>query len=360
MTRHFCTYFDQHYLTRGLVLFESLMRHAGPFKLWVLCMDDLSYQILQQLKLPNVSLITLEQFERGDAPLREARANRSRVEYYFTCTPSLPLFIFQNNPAVDRITYLDADLCFFSDLEPLFESIGSHSIAIIGHRFPPALQSNEVYGIYNVGLLAFLRDEHGLSCLRWWRDRCNEWCYARLDNGRYGDQKYLDDWTTRFPGVTVLDHKGVNVALWNLANYQIGWNGMNVMVDEQPLICFHFHALKRIRSWLFDLNCSDYQLRPSPIVVQRIFRPYLQDLRRADAEVRPLRQTLRGATFRQENINTTTPVHRPLLQRMKGKLEGALFLASHAWQRNYVLVLNRARLPPPSKRVWGRQRERCT
>src|SRR5665213_3674718 len=126
LMRYFCTYFDHNYLTRGLVLYQSLARHCRDFKLWVLCMDDLSHQIMEQLALPNVALITLEEFERDDAPLREAKANRSRVEYCWTCTPSLPLFIFRIDPTVDLITYLDADLYFFSDITPLLDSIGSN------------------------------------------------------------------------------------------------------------------------------------------------------------------------------------------------------------------------------------------
>jgi hypothetical protein len=343
--RYFCTYFEHDYQTRGLVLYESLTRHCGDFKLWVLCMDELCYRMLQQLSLPNVSLITLEQFGRDDAPLHEAKGNRSRVEFYFTCTPSLPLFIFHNDPAVARITYLDADLCFFSDIEPLFESIGSNSIAIIGHRFSPALQHKKVYGIYNVGLLSFQRDEHGMNCLRWWRDHCNEWCHARLEEGRYCDQKYLDDWPARFRSVTVINHKGANLAAWNLANYRIGWDGTNVLVDEQPLIFFHFHGLKRMRSWLFDLNFSGYQATPSRTVIQRIFAPYLRALLQAEAEVHPLRQTSQGAIPRQGSQNTTAAIPRSFLQRVTGKLAGARSIASNVLQRNYIVAFsNRSRV----------------
>src|SRR5437762_9561169 len=101
--RYFCTYFDHHYSVRGLALYQSLRRHCPEFKLWILCLDELSHSELTRLNLPEVSLLTLGELENGDAALLAAKENRSRIEYYFTCTPSLPLFILRADPRVDLI-----------------------------------------------------------------------------------------------------------------------------------------------------------------------------------------------------------------------------------------------------------------
>jgi hypothetical protein len=212
---YFCTYFDRHYLPRGLALYRSLREHCPEFRLWVLCMDGDTHSALAQLGLPGVQPIALRDFERDDEPLLSAKQNRSQVEYYFTCTPSLPLYILDRWPEVDLVTYLDADLFFFANPVPLFDELGEGSIAIIGHRFPTYLRSKERYGIYNVSWLTFRRDESSLDCLHWWRERCIEWCYDREEDGRFADQKYLDDWPTRFQNVVVLEHKGANLAPWN-------------------------------------------------------------------------------------------------------------------------------------------------
>src|SRR5205085_694539 len=148
--RYFCTYFDQNYLSRGLALYRSLEAHCPAFRLFVLCLDDVCYKTLCGLGLPYLTPISLEEFESGDAALAEAKQNRSRVEYYFTCTPSLPLTILDRWREVDILTYLDADLFFFADPEPLFAEMGDRSIAIIGHRYPPGLRARERFGIYNV------------------------------------------------------------------------------------------------------------------------------------------------------------------------------------------------------------------
>ena len=148
-----------------------------------------------RLNLPNLIPIGLEEFEKDDEALRSAKENRSLVEYYFTCTPSLPLFILnRTDNKVDVVTYLDADLYFFASPEPLFVEMADASIVIIEHRYSPQLDHMRVLGIYNVGWLSFRRDPRALCCLQWWRERCLEWCHDRFENDRFADQKYLDDW----------------------------------------------------------------------------------------------------------------------------------------------------------------------
>ena len=280
--RFFCTFFDRNYLSRGLALYRSLQEHCPEFRLWVLCMDEATYHYLTRLGLPGLEPIALKDFEEGDAPLLAAKQNRSRVEYYFTCTPSLPLYVFNHWLAVDLVTYLDADLYFFAGPEPLFEELGSGSIAIIGHRFPPDLRSLEEWGIYNVGWLSFRRDDHALACLGWWRNKCIEWCHDRIEDGRFADQKYLDDWPARFRHVVVLGHRGANLAPWNLNNYRLySPDGKTVMVDDEPLIFFHFHRLTRITPWLYDPDWTTYRVAPSTVLRRNIYLPYLRTLRDA-------------------------------------------------------------------------------
>ena len=72
------------------------------------------------------------------------------------------------------------------------------------------------------------RDERGIAALRWWHDRCVEWCYQRFEDGKFGDQKYLDDWPDRFAGVHVVDHPGVGLAPWNVSRHELVLNGNGV------------------------------------------------------------------------------------------------------------------------------------
>lgn len=276
--RHFCTYFDTNYFVRGLALYESLHRHCPTFTLWVLCLDRESLEQLQQRALPHVELISLDDLERETEGLADARANRSIVEYYFTCSPALPLFILNTEARVELITYLDSDLYFYSDPEPVFEQLGSGSVGIVRHRVGPLLAFVEQYGIFNVGWISFRRDAAGMECLSWWRDRCLEWCYQRLENQRYADQKYLDEFPHRFRNVVTLEHKGANLAPWNIGNYHIRSTGGRVMVDDQALVCFHFHGFTQITRLSFTTGLGIYKVRTRHSVLRMIFEPYIKTL----------------------------------------------------------------------------------
>ncbi len=70
---------------------------------------------------------------------------------------------------------------------------------ITPHRYAARWKRYEALsGIYNVQFVTFRDDAQGSETLRWWRDRCLEWCYFRAEDGKLGDQKYLDDWPERF------------------------------------------------------------------------------------------------------------------------------------------------------------------
>ncbi|MDX6559899.1 MAG: hypothetical protein QOF72_2948 [Blastocatellia bacterium] len=285
--RYFCTYFDRNYLIRGLALYRTLVRHAGPFKMWVLCFDEFTYHALQVLNLKNMVPISLSEFEQGDDALLAAKEDRNIVEYYFTCSPSLLLYVFNNWPEVDVLCYLDADLFFYGDPAPIYEEMGLQSILLIPHRFPQGYRwREESFGIYNVGLLGFRRDSEGLACLRWWRERCLEWCYDRIEPGRFADQKYLDDWPARFNNVVVLNHKGANLAPWNWMNYKIEVRDGNARVDDQALIFYHFHGVKILGKWLYD-TASSGAYEPMPALLKRwLYADYIRELKRTERWVR--------------------------------------------------------------------------
>jgi hypothetical protein len=241
-TRHYCTLFDHNYLVKGLAMYQSLERYSGPFRLHILCMSDLAYQTLDALKLPHAELIRLVDFE--DSALLAVKPERSIAEYCWTCAPCLPVYVLERHSEIDFITYLDADLLFFSSLEPIYKEIGAASSVIVEHRFSPRFMPSIVNGRYNVQWVSFRRDAHGMETLHWWRDRCIEWCFYRLEDERMGDQKYLDCWTTKFKGVHELQHVGAGTGPWNYANYQIREHEGQVWVDDVPLIFYHFHSYR--------------------------------------------------------------------------------------------------------------------
>lgn len=246
--------------------------------MWILCLDDRCHEVLDDLDLPNVNLIRLQDFEAGDTDLLAAKKTRSLLEYYFTCTPSLPLYVFENWRDIESITYLDSDIFFFSSPDPVFDEVGENSVAMIEHRFSPGLESLKQFGIFNVGWITFRRDRNALDCLNWWRDRCNEWCYKRLEGDRFADQKYLDQWPSRFNKVIVLQHKGANLGPWNVSNYELTLDEGRVLVDGQPLVFFHFHGLMPLFGPVYDLSVAQYGVLPNRVLAKHIYTRYIRTL----------------------------------------------------------------------------------
>ena len=266
-------------------MYESLRAHCPRFRLWVLCMDVASFDSLRKLALPDIVPIALAELEAADPGLFATKSNRSTVEYYFTSTPCLPLFLLDYAPEIECLTYLDADLFFFHDPSSVSDEMSDSSIAIIEHRFPPHLKRLEQAGRFNVGWLSFRRDDEGLACLREWRLQCLEWCYDVPEEGRYADQKYLDRWPSRFRKVAVLQHPGANVAPWNVTNYRVSLRNGRPFVDDAPVLFFHFHGLKEVASGVYETGLGGYGALASRVLTREIYLPYIRALQRISREL---------------------------------------------------------------------------
>ncbi len=330
----FCTYFDIDYLPRGLALYRSLKNHCREFELWILCMDSSSYELLSKMKMPEIQLIALNDFEKDDNVLLETKKNRTKVEYYFTCTPSLPLYLLNHNNNINLITYIDADLYFFSDIDPIYKEIGYSSIAITEHRFPTKLRKLLKYGKYNVGWLSFRRDYNALSCLKWWRSKCIEWCYDRLEDDRYADQKYLDQWPDLFEGVKILKHKGINTAPWNIENYKLACRHGRIYVNDQPLIVYHFQGIRRIFSNIYDVGLGMYKAKLTEHIRKFIYDPYIKLLIKVKEE-----SILSGATGSISISNSRRTEYSSFLKNIIRKIFKIILNLYHVLlKKNYIII----------------------
>lgn len=283
---HFCTYFDSNFLATGLTLYRSLEEQCPEFRLWVLCLDDKCHEVLSNVDFKHIVAVPLCDLEVADPALAGARANRTLIEYYFTCTAAFTLFLLDRNPEIELISYVDADLYFFADPAPIYEEMRGHSVGIIEHRFPESMKKLERYGIYNVGWVSFRRDEPGLACLGLWREQCIEWCYDRLEGDRFADQKYLDPWPGRFSGVRVIQHPGANLAPWNVARFKVHSSEGKVLVDNEILLFFHFHGLKKVNGLpLYDTSLGDNRAVLHSTLRKCVYHRYLAARRSVSGEL---------------------------------------------------------------------------
>lgn len=339
---HFCTYFDSNYLSRGLALYRSLRAHCPRALLWILCLDSRCFHVLHSLDLPNTRLINLEDFERDQPELVRTKYDRSLVEYYFTCTSSFILYLLEHNEDIDFLTYVDSDFLFFGDPTKVLADTSRYSISIVSHRFPDKLKFLEqIYGTYNVGWISIRRDSEGLSCLRRWRQQCIEWCYDRVEEGRFADQMYLNEWPERYSSVCIINNPGVNLAPFNLANHNLAVEGDIVLVDGVPLVCFHFFGLKSFHGVVYYLSANKYGAKPSRVLIDRIYEPYLQTMRKIQEELEAASVVLPGVDSIREITERAKKraIHRTGT-RVAGGMNHYLAGLSAVLHRRFMVFLN--------------------
>lgn len=309
-------------------MLRSLFLHCPNAHLHVLCMDRVTEEVIGKLGLSQVTCIALVDFE--DGPILQAKKNRNVAEYCWTLTPCLPWHILQREPAIQHITYLDADLFFYSPIEPLFAEIGDASIAIIEHRFTPRLQNLEVNGRFCVEWVSFRRDYEGMACLERWRAQCLEWCYARLENDRMGDQKYLDEWPQRYRSVHILQHEGAGLAPWNFDKYRFEQTcDGDFSVNGVPLIFYHFHQFQILEGEKFDRLSESYiSERREP---DAVYLFYEAEMRKAVKDVMKLMPGFSSGIKSAVHVTSRRLVQRfvprpvkELLRRVMTKFTGAL------------------------------------
>lgn len=264
---HFVTLFDSNFLPQGLALHASLERHiASSYKLWVLCLDDMVFDRLKLLGLSNVALLKLSQLETPE--LLMAKSNRTLREYCWTLTPFAPSFVFNSDNAVKRVTYLDADTWLLRDPAKIFsELVLNHkSVLITDHAYSVECDQSETSGKYCVQYMTFVRSD-GEEVRAWWEKRCLEWCYARHEDGKFGDQKYLEKFPKLFPDkVLVAQDRDNFMAPWNATRFSIG-----------NAILWHFHGLRTVKLFgAVKVYCGDYYLPPE--ILKEVYVPYLRDI----------------------------------------------------------------------------------
>ncbi len=265
-------------MVRALTLLDSLRRCGGEFKLYALCLDEQSLFVIQALGKDNVVPIQIAELENYDPELAATKATRSLIEYYFTITPCWPLYLFDTFKEIEQITYLDADLYFFSDPETVFAEINKASIALSPHNFSPDHAEDIVYGKYNMGWITWRRDENGLTALKWYRESCIEWCYDRLEGDKFADQKYLEE-IAGFPGAKDIKHIGVNISEWSCNNYEFTLDDNDTpLVDGEPLVCYHFQRFWVTNNKSVNTVIPERHKNPDSVVMRHVFDPYFNRL----------------------------------------------------------------------------------
>jgi hypothetical protein len=269
--RLFVTVLDSVYLPQALSLHRSLERYATDWRLAIVCCDEYSYSILSEIALSSSEIVRVERI-LTDSHI-SVRASRSQVEFIWTLTPRAIQWGKETYPHASAVTYIDADLYPICEVDPFFGELNDSGKATLltPHAFSPTLDFSSVTGKFCVQFQSFA-EGLGSSLLAEWNAQCLRWCGSTPEPGRFGDQKYLDDWLQNHPeDVGTVTHPEWFLAPWNVERFP--WS---------EAMFYHFHALRitgRTR-----VSLGNYRIPRA--VMENVYGPYLLELRKSCDELR--------------------------------------------------------------------------
>lgn len=276
---HFSMILSESNLFKSIPMYVSLLKNCSDFKLFILCMNDSVYYMLNKIGFENIIAIQLKDLEINNPDLSIAKSNRTFHEYCWTLKPIFLKYIMDNFSGAEYYAHLDADLFFFSNVDPIFNEDPDASIILINHRNSKEFEHYyELSGLYNTGFVGLKNNDEAKIAMKLWIERCVKKCTIEYDtiNKTFGDQRYVEDWPQIFKNVHIVNSIGANVAFWNVKSYKISKNNDIVYVNNSSLIFYHFSSVVILGPKEFDL-CSFYYIDDKNLI-KYVYDPYIRYL----------------------------------------------------------------------------------
>ncbi len=206
------------------------------------------------------------------------------MEFNTAAKPFMFLHLF--DMGYDNVVYFDPDIKLYSPITPVFDALlDGASVVLTPHVTMPA--ENETppndltfmrAGIYNLGFVAFGRQEEVDEVLRWWARRLRFQCINAQETGVFVDQKFVDLVPGYLEKVAILRTSTLNVAYWNLLQRDFEQDeDEQWFVDGQPLIFFHFSGYDPRNSQQLSKHTPLFSRSNSP-ALQALLDDYQADL----------------------------------------------------------------------------------
>ncbi len=164
---NFCTIVNKMDLSKVLEFYKSLRTHANGFRLWICCLDNRSYRILDKKELENVILLDVKNIENQN--LLNIKNAREASEYRWTLKAPLLYYILNNNYDIRNLIYADPDVRFVSDVKNVLQKWGKSAVFIWETEFDQDTQLE--YGNNVTSLIGVKRKKKFLK--RWMKQWIN-------------------------------------------------------------------------------------------------------------------------------------------------------------------------------------------
>ena len=268
---NFCTYINKNYLTRFLTLKSSIDLFFKDYIFYVLALDNTTINFLKKNKNSNIKFIRLKNFENYFKILKKLKKKRSIIEYYFTLSPFVPLYL-KEKFNLKQLMYLDSDLFFLKNPKPKIKSFDKNSVTIIKQN------SNPIYGKYNVGLINYnFKYKETFKILKIWQQQCTDWCYDRVEKNKFADQKYLDQWPMVLKKILILNPEKIMISPWDQNCCKLIYSYMKNK-NKSDWYLFHFHGMT-IFNVFFSTGISIYKRITFKDSVYKFYMNYIKKIK---------------------------------------------------------------------------------
>lgn len=260
------------------MLYNSLNKYDTDFQFFFICQSKDAKSLLELMRLEKAVILDIEQVEKQDSELAIVKATRNNKEYSWTSKGSILLYLFNNYPELDHLLWLDSDIIFYSSPEPIFNQLNNCSVLLTKERFPEKyMDLNNIYGIFNTGLMGFKKNANSLKYLQTFRWKCIDWCYDRVEPGKWSDQMYINYWPWLYQDIKVIEDIGINVTGWNVQEKSVHKIDNEIYINSNKLIFFHFSGFRYNNYNEYDLCCYIHLPKDA---IRLIYIPYVTAYRK--------------------------------------------------------------------------------
>lgn len=258
------TIVSNNYLHYARSLMESVRAHEPDIHRFVMVLDT----PVAQEALDDTGLYSVIRVEQLDLPDPKKFLFRYNVLEANTAVKPWVMEQLSREKGYKAVIYLDPDIYLYRSLTDVKEQLDSgatlvltpHLMGPVEDDKRPSEQDILRAGAYNLGFAAIGEWRSAETLVKWWQRRLERHCVVDPDKALFVDQKWMDLAPGLFPGVSILRHKGYNVAYWNLHERPVYRKDNKYFADGDPLHFFHFSGLNVNDPVRFSKHQSRFKL----------------------------------------------------------------------------------------------------
>ncbi|MBY0369812.1 hypothetical protein K2X33_03940 [bacterium] len=277
----FCCVADSQYLPFFFALVENLTAvHAGPLEIHLLAVDSgVEPAVRAQYPDRNIRIYPIREVWT-DAEWQRI-SQRPISLRALSCKPRIFLKARQNSDA-EALFLLDLDIYFLRSPAHLNQAFGTGNTLFFpqwSDRFTWA----RLHGIFNSGMVGAKKGAEPF--LSWWSRACWISCELEVEQGRFGDQAFIDQALLYFDGIQIYRGLDEDIAPWNRRTLEVAKseNGLHVRGGRSV---GSFHAAgpddDGIFEWKYtwDQLVALFSVIDNPDESRALFRNVLEQQRR--------------------------------------------------------------------------------